>query len=255
MQPPRPSRAARVIAHRGASRDAPENTLAAFDAALEQGCEAMELDLQLSRDGVPMVFHDRTLARAGGGRRRLARLTRAELARLDAGARFDPPFPGEHIPTLEEVLARYGQRTELLLELKLREERERMLALMDATVGLLERHRLVEQVMLLCFDPEVLEAAAVRAPRLRRVLNVRPGPTLDRALAARLQRFAALSADVKSLTPAFGAAVRAGGCELLVWTCNTPRQVRRALAAGAAGIMSDRPGWLAGLLDGRPAAG
>jgi glycerophosphoryl diester phosphodiesterase len=245
VRSPPPTTIPQVIANRGASRDAPENTLAAFDAALRQGCQAMELDLQLTRDGVPVVYHDRTLSRAGGGRRRISRLALAELAGLDPGRRLAPAFAGEHSPSLEEVLERYGRQTELLLEIKVREEHPRVLELLAATVGLVERLDLMRRVLLLCFDPLVLDAAAARAPALRRVLKLRPGPTLDRRLAARLPDLHAVSADVRSLTPAFGHAVRGGGCQLLVYTCNTPRQVRRALAADATGIMSDRPGWLA----------
>ena len=115
-----PASRAWAIAHRGASRDRPENTLSAFDEALRRGADAIELDLQLSRDGVPVVYHDRTLARAGGGRRRMSQLTLAQLRRLDAGFRSDA-FGGERIPTLTAVLRRYARRTRLLLEIKTRE--------------------------------------------------------------------------------------------------------------------------------------
>ena len=83
-----------VIAHRGASRRRPENTLPAFDEALRLGCDAIELDVQLSRDGVPVVFHDKTLSRAGAGRKRVAGLKLAELRSLDAGVGFDAAYRG-----------------------------------------------------------------------------------------------------------------------------------------------------------------
>ena len=78
-----------IIAHRGASRDCPENTLAAFDEALRQGADGIELDVQFTQDEVPVVFHDKTLTRAGGGRRRVAGLSFRELRELDAAARFE----------------------------------------------------------------------------------------------------------------------------------------------------------------------
>jgi glycerophosphoryl diester phosphodiesterase len=245
-------RAARTwaIAHRGASRDRPENTLAAFDEALRQGADAIELDLQLSRDGVPVVYHDRTLARAGGGRRRVARLALAELRRLDAGRRSDR-FRGQRIPTLAEVLRRYARRTRLLLEVKTREGAagaERHLELMRAVGEQVRRAKAQRRVLVLCFDTRVLELAARIAPGLRRVLNVRPPPVLSRGLRRRLGSLWALSADVRTLTPAYAAAVRRAGCRLLVFTCNTPAAVDRAVEAGAFGVMSDRPGWLAGRL-------
>ncbi len=240
-----------VIAHRGASRDHPENTRAAFDAALRQRCDAIELDLQLSRDGVPVVYHDKTLARAGGGRRRVAQLDLAQLRRLDAGIHSGTAFRGQKILTLEETLTRYGNRTRLLLEIKTREGRSgtaRHHQLARTVSELVRRSEVERNVMLLCFDQAVLEASARVAPGLRRVLNVKPRPYLDATLRRRLVSLWALSADVRTLTPRFAAAVRRAGRPLLVFTCNTTRSVRVALRAGAIGIMSDRPDWLRRLL-------
>jgi len=235
-----------VIAHRGASRDRPENTISAFDEALDQGADALELDLQFSRDGVPVVYHNKTLARAGGGRRRVARRDLRQLRQLDAGFKFALEFQGQTIPTLAEVLERYGQRTRLLLEVKIREtDPDRSRELMRAVIGLIRGYEVAESVQVLSFDYELLIEAADLVPGVGRVLNIRPGPLLDDALGARLTALSALSADVRSLTPDFAAAVDRAGCPLYVYTCNSARRVRAALNAGAAGIMSDRPGWLA----------
>ncbi len=245
-----------VIAHRGASRRRPENTLAAFDEALRQGCDGIELDVQLSRDGVPVVFHDKTLARAGAGRKRVAGLDLAELRGLDAGARFDAAYSGQHIPTLEEVLRRYGRRTRLLVEIKTREGargRERHLELARAVAACVRSSDVREDLSVLSFDTEVLDELSRVAPELPRVLNVRPLPVLARGLRSRLATLAALAADVRSLTLRYAAQVREAGCPLFVFTCNTPRRVELALSAGAAGIVSDRPGWLAGYLRERNA--
>jgi len=111
------------------------------------------------------------------------------------------------------------------------------------------RLRVERHVMLLCFDPAVLDAAAAVAPRLRRVLNVKPGLFLDADLRRMLPSLWALSVDVRTLTPRFAAAVHRAGRPILVFTCNTPAAVRRAARAGALGIMSDRPAWLRGRLN------
>jgi glycerophosphoryl diester phosphodiesterase len=240
-----------VIAHRGASREAPENTLAAFDEALRQGCDAIECDVQLSRDGVPVVYHDRTLTRAGGGRRRVARLAVDELTRLDPGRRFDRCFEGEHIPTLEAVLERYARRTRLLVEIKTREgcaRLERHLELASAVADLVRNLRSEKLVALLCFDGDVLSHLERVAPSIPRVVNLKPPRRLSPALRARLGSLAAVSADVRALTTAFGRDLQDAGCPLMVYTCNTTARVRRALGAGAMGVMSDRPRWLAGVL-------
>jgi len=112
-----------IIAHRGASNHAPENTISAFDRALEMGFHHVELDAQLSSDGVAVVFHDGTLERTTDGSGPLAGCTLAQLKGLDAGSWFDQAFGGERIPTLGELLLRYRGRAYLHLELKSEEER------------------------------------------------------------------------------------------------------------------------------------
>src|SRR5215204_6586712 len=90
-----------VVAHRGASAEAPENTLAAFRLALEQGAPAVECDVHLSADGSPVVIHDETVDRTTNGKGAVAALTRAALRGLDAGSWHGPGFAWEPIPTLE----------------------------------------------------------------------------------------------------------------------------------------------------------
>jgi len=107
-----------IIAHRGAPNHAPENTIASFDRALALGFHHMELDAQLSSDGIAMVFHDDILDRTSDGIGPLAKQSMAELRSLDAGAWFSDAFRGQRIPTLEEVLARYRGKAYLHLELK-----------------------------------------------------------------------------------------------------------------------------------------
>lgn len=94
-----------VIGHRGASGSAPENTLAAARRAHDLGARWIEIDVQLAKDGVPVVFHDHTLERTTNGEGAVAAQTADQLVRLDAGAWFSPDFAGERIPTLEEMLS------------------------------------------------------------------------------------------------------------------------------------------------------
>lgn len=96
--------ATQLIAHRGASAIAPENTLAAFQLAVKQGAAGIEFDLQLTRDRVPVVIHDPTLNRTTDGQGKISDYTLAELKQLDAGKWFDVKFSGEKIPTFPEVL-------------------------------------------------------------------------------------------------------------------------------------------------------
>lgn len=229
-----------VVAHRGASAELPENTLAAFDRAIADGCDAIELDVQLSRDGVPVVFHDWTLDRAGLRGRRPDQLDVAELQSLDAG-------DGQRIPALRVVLERYRGRVSLLLELKTH-ERTRAAgghrALAAAVRAAVRAGGLEDEVLLLSFDEETLAAAVGTAPRPRAVLNLSAPRRPTASFRRQVERWHALSFDVRTLTPAAAAAVRELGKPVLTWTCNTPRRVRRALDCGADAIMSDRPDWL-----------
>jgi len=236
-----------IIAHRGASATHPENTHAAFDAALAEGCDGIELDLQLTRDGVPVVYHDRTLRKIGGGHRPVRRATAAEIARLDAGAWRGARFAGQRVPRLDDVLARYARRTTLLLEIKVRPGDRRAgvpVALAAALVRRLRRRRLLRRVLVLCFDLDTLRLVREDAPAIRTVLNLEAPRRITPSLLRAIEVVSALSIDVRTISPGIVAAAHERGRSVLAYTCNTLRAVRRAAAAGAEGVMSDRPAWL-----------
>lgn len=107
-----------IFAHRGASMYAPENTIAAFDLAKDQGAVAIELDTMLSQDGIPVVIHDRQLKRTTNGSGLVDQLPYEQLSRLDAGSSFSKSFKNERIPRLEDVLIRYRDNLIINIELK-----------------------------------------------------------------------------------------------------------------------------------------
>ncbi|MFN2146831.1 MAG: glycerophosphodiester phosphodiesterase, partial [Anaerolineales bacterium] len=111
------SQAPLVIAHRGASAFAPENTLSAFTLAVKQGADAIELDAKLTADGRVVVYHDLTLDRTTSGKGKLAEKSLAELKRLDAGSFMGQEFRGERIPTLDEVFETVGDTLLINVEL------------------------------------------------------------------------------------------------------------------------------------------
>src|SRR5919201_2276293 len=107
-----------LLAHRGASGYAPENTIAAFERALALRADGVETDLRASNDGVLVLMHDERVDRTTDGEGAVAVLTLDELRRLDAGGSYGPRFAGERVPTLDELLSRYGGRLPLCLEVK-----------------------------------------------------------------------------------------------------------------------------------------
>jgi len=232
------------IAHRGFSASFPENTHAAFEAALAEPIQAMELDIQLSRDRVPVIYHNRTLNMVGGGRRRVHTQTLAGLRAYDFGGWFDAGFEREALALLDEVLGRYGQRTILLLELKVRDKkRARLEQMMAICIDLVRRHDLAGRCYLLCFDAPLLAYGHSLAPDLRYVLNQDAGKFLARA-----EFLHAYSVAVGGLNAAMVRRAQAAGKPVLTFTCNDEKQLARAMACGVDGIMSNDPHWLAGAL-------
>jgi glycerophosphoryl diester phosphodiesterase len=233
----------RVIAHRGASWRCPENTLSAFDEGLAEGADGIELDLQLTRDGVPVVFHDDRLDKLGRPAARIADLSLAELAALDAGAWFDSAFAGEPVPTLGQVLSRYGGRTELCLEIK--PEGGRAAAARDAellrqTLGLVQASGAAARCYLLCFDAGVLVQAHALAPQLRTVLNAQ-SPSGALAEIPGLPGLFAVDVDVRRLKAGDGDRLRSGGSHLMSYTCDSEEELLRCLAEGVEYVITNRP--------------
>ena len=136
-----------VVGHRGAPSRAPENTLASFQAALDIGVDAIELDVHLTRDGHLVVIHDQNLARTTNGKGLVHEHTLAELKTLDAGSWFNASFAGERIPTFEEVIALIGRRVPLQVEIKGATE-----GVTEATIAMLKAHGLLDSVMMTSFQ-------------------------------------------------------------------------------------------------------
>jgi glycerophosphoryl diester phosphodiesterase len=233
-----------VIAHRGSSRAFPENTAAAFDAARSAGADAVELDLQLSRDAVPVAYHDRTLAKVHGGRRRVAQLDLDELRELDFGAWFAPRFRGEPVPRLSELLVRYPAHVQLMLELKVdKADTARRTQLAHAVVDLVNEHNVARRVWYRRFARAPLQAARRRAPDLRYVLNVAQPPPLGR-LGATLKPFSALCLPGRAVSRRLVSSVHQLDREIFTYRCDTARVAGLALRAGVDGLMADDPGAL-----------
>lgn len=153
-----------VIGHRGAAGHAPENTLASFAKAVELGADAIECDVQLSADGVPVVIHDATLDRTTNGRGPVAARSAAELRALDAGAWFDARFAGERIPTLAEVLDWARGRTRVVVELKQGPVYDQRLP--ERVVEVIRAVRAEADTLVIAFDHEAVRRVGAVEPAL-----------------------------------------------------------------------------------------
>ena len=230
-----------VLGHRGASADAPENTLAAFKLAIEQGADGVELDVRRCATGEVVVFHDEDAARIAGVPLRVADAPLAELRALDVGTHRDPRFRGERIPLLEEVLAALPGAF-VNVELKSRGRPD--VGLAAAVARVLRVAGAGGRAIVSSFDYRLVVAFRVAAPEIPVGLLVeaeRPRPLLT-ALATRLVGPAAIHPDRRLVTPARARSWSARGLALFVWTVDDPEEARRLAALGAAAIITNVPG-------------
>jgi glycerophosphoryl diester phosphodiesterase len=231
------------IAHRGSSGTHPENTLAAFLAAANEGAQMCELDVQATRDGAVVVMHDETVDRTTDGHGAVAQLALAEIRRLDAGAKFDAKFSGERIPTLEEVMNAVRGKVGLNIEIKEGAVEHQVCDLMRA-------HDALTTSMVSSFEWKALEAVRTIDPAIRIALLAEKNPAalLDTAVAMRAY---AVNPRYELVDAAFCREAHARGLTVLVWTVDAPAAMRILIDAGVDGIMTNYPARLRDVLAGR----
>ena len=254
----------RLFGHRGAAGIAPENTMASFRRAFEDGADYFELDVHATRDGVVVVIHDPTLERTTNGAGAVRDLTFAELERFDAGFRFvhggSYAFRGQgvRVPALEELLEEFPE-VPLNIEIKQAEP-----PIEPAVVSLLERKGALERVVLAAEDDSDHKThSRTRAGRGDERL-VRRGSGFLRTLLRRSFRGICArgprTADPgplrrhRSVSPETLAAARRFGLEVHVWTVNEESEIERLLRLGVDGVMSDFPSRLVAVARGRSSA-
>jgi glycerophosphoryl diester phosphodiesterase len=229
-----------VIAHRGASGTAPENTLPAFRRAVEMGVDLVELDYYHTSDGVPVVFHDKDLKRTTDARAVLgddagsiASLTLEQARRLDVGRWFGPEFAGTRILTLEEALDAIQPGSMTLIERKEGDAR--------TCIELLRRKKLLDRVVVQAFDWDFLADCRRLAPNL--ALGALGDKELTADRLAKLDRLGvqAVGWSHKHLTHADIVALHNRGFRVWCYTVNEEARAAELLAAGVDGLITDFP--------------
>ena len=242
-----PGEAAFIVGHRGDRAEAPENTMVSLELAMDD-LAFVETDVQLSRDGVPVLFHDTTLERVAGDPRRIADLDLADLRRLDVGAWYGRDHVGERMPTLDEFLTALGARetARALVELKADWRPDEVRTVVD----LIERHGLRGRVVLQSFSLETLFAVQRVSPTTPRIMLIRELPADPVPLAERLGviGFGTTAASVSSVPGALEA-LHEAGVAVLCYTLNSNEGWQEVSALGVDGIITDQPSeldeWLA----------
>lgn len=236
-----------IIAHRGASYDAPENTVAAIKLAWEHKADASEFDVFLSKDGKIVVIHDKDTKRVAGVDKTVASQTLAELRQLDAGKWKGSKFAGEKLPTLEEMLVTVPKGKRVFIEVKTGPE------IVPELDRVLKASKLSpEQTPVISFNAKVIAAVKKARPDLAAywIVDTKPknkqAPTAESliatAKAAQADGLDLSASDI--LDKAFCDKVKAAGFKLYVWTVNDATVAQRMVELGVDGITTDRPGWL-----------
>jgi len=250
-----------IIAHRGASHDAPENTVAAFRLAMEQGADGFEGDYYLTSDGQIACIHDPDTERVAGEKLLVKQSTLAELRQLDVGAWKHARYRGERLPTLEESLDEVPPGKLIYIELKTGPEIVKpMLAALDAS------SLQPEQTVVIAFNADTIAEVERLRPELRTYWLVRYKqddagrwtPTVDEVIAT-LKRIKTdgldSQAEMKVVDRQFVDKLRASGpFDFQVWTVDDPKVARFYTKLGATGITTNRPGWLRRQLDAKKPA-
>lgn len=241
-----------IVAHRGASYSAPENTLASVRLAWQRNADAVEIDVYLTADGRIVALHDATTKRTTGKDWKVADRTLAELKTLDAGVWKGAAWAGEKIPTLQEILATVPDGKRLFIEIKcgpqILPELERVLKASGKQPA---------QTVVISFDLATVRAVKGTMPLLP-VYWIRPtSPRRDKKTGQIVDRLDDLIetcrksgldgldlAHDSQLTKELIARIHGLGLEMHVWTVNSPDDARKLIALGVDGITTDRPGWL-----------
>jgi glycerophosphoryl diester phosphodiesterase len=240
-----------IIAHRGASHDAPENTLSAFKLAISQGADGFEADFYLGKDGHVVCLHDADTKRVAGKKLLAKEAPFEELRLLDVGSWKGPQWKGERMPTLEEVLAAVPEGKKIFIELKSSRE------VVGPMVKILAASKLSpEQVVVISFHADAIAECKKQLPHvkalwlcgMKKKKDGTPPPTAE-LVASTLQRIGADGLDAEGVPEYFNSAfiehLRQLGCrEFHVWTIDDPQVADFYARLGAASITTNRPGWL-----------
>ena len=228
-----------IWAHRGASAVAPENTLAAFQAAGRLGADAVELDVHMTADGELVVIHDATVQRTTQGRGYVQQLTLKQIRALDAGYKFGPQFRGERIPTLKEALEAI-RSAGLCVNIELKSGAAPYTGVERRTVDLLVDMGMAERATVSSFQYDMLQRVQAAAGQVPVALLCTEFQPVGAAYAERFGA-SALHPALNTVTPPYMREAIVRGVAVRPYTVNAEADVRRLRAWGAAAVITDNP--------------
>ncbi|MEJ2447774.1 MAG: glycerophosphodiester phosphodiesterase family protein [Anaerolineales bacterium] len=238
-----------IIAHRGASSHAPENTLAAFRLAVEQGAAAIELDVQLTADHEVVVFHDISLSRTTDGQGKISDFNLAELEQLNAGVNFEPAYQGERIPTLADVLDNIPDTIFLNIELKNLNTPTDVLPV--KTADLIRQFQAQQRVLISSFNPLALYKFQRQIPEVPcgRLLYSKLTIKLYELLPLLASGYQSIHLPFRALTRNIVRTFHERDLKVFAYTLNHPQDIIDAVETGVDGFFTDDPGFASRLLN------
>ena len=231
-----------IIAHRGACGDAPENTMAAMQQAVEQGARWIEVDVALSADGVPVIFHDETLERCSNGHGYVIQHTAGQLQQLDCGSWFAADFASEPVLLLEQLL-RFAMHHQIGLNLEIKPVFGREQNTVWAVANLIQKLPINTPILFSSFNPLALEYCHQLMPEYSRAWLTEALPDNWQSL---LERFhcSGIHYCAEFHHNRLVCDIRNAGYRVLAYTVNDPEQASWLLSAGVNAVFSDYPGKL-----------
>ncbi|WP_326183374.1 glycerophosphodiester phosphodiesterase [Virgibacillus halodenitrificans] len=229
----------KIYAHRGSSLLAPENTMAAFQLAFQQGAQGIETDVQLTKDNIPVLIHDERVNRTTNGKGYVKDYTFQQLKQLDAGAWFNTEFAGATVPSLEEFLKWFGGKP-LTLNIELKNNKIDYKNMESIVYDLLYSYDLLDRTILSTFNPNSVErlrkisqhlnCALLRSRRKKQLI------TYAKELGAN-----AIHIKYRLLSNSLVQQCKQQGLQVRVYTVNHPRQIKRCLDLEVNGVITDVP--------------
>ncbi len=240
-----------IVAHRGSSTIAPENTLASFRQAIEDGADALELDVHLTKDGEVVVIHDSTLNRTTNGRGRVREYTLVELKRFDAGGWFHDKFRGEKLPILAEVFELFRGKIGINVEIKAERLQHQQLDVVDECCRLILEHKMEEFVLVSSFHQKFIKQVKFHHPNIATGLLYDP---IQHFVKSKISHANAVQAEYIILN---GRNLRSNiikdirTADLLVgeYTINTQHRFKRAIRFGVDAIITNNPACIKSYLE------
>ncbi|GAB5407919.1 MAG: glycerophosphodiester phosphodiesterase [Balneolaceae bacterium] len=233
-----------VIAHRGASYYAPENTHSAFKLAIEMKAEMIELDVSLSKDGITVVVHDETVDRTTDGEGSVGSFTLKELKNLETGSWFDTEFSGEPFPTLVEVLAYTKDKIAVNIEIKAEAVTNYSTGgIVDKALKIVREAEVSEQVIFSSFDYRVMEHLEELAPEIPKAILYEKSQSGDLKPSELVSKYKvdAFNCSHRQLSDEWIEDLISNEIPFFIYTVNDERLMKSIIKKGATGIFSDKP--------------